>query len=102
MNTCIIHYINFIYPILGYTDYSKIINPECSNYSKMPIKTLDVNINLDIGQTPVLRINIGPQNISYANFIKEGYSKFKNRPSEIPYSFIEAKEITITPQNEEV
>lgn len=88
--------------ILGYVDYSKIINPECSNNSKMPIKTLNVDINLDIGQTPLLRINVGPPHISYVDFLKEGYSKFRNRPSEIQNSIIEAKDVTLTPHNEEV
>lgn len=68
----------------------------------MPIKTLNVDINLDIGQTPLLRINVGPQNISYVDFLKEGYSKFRNRPSAIQNSIIEAKDVTLTPRYEEV
>lgn len=68
----------------------------------MPIKTLNVDINLDIDKTPVLRINIGPQHISYADFLKEGYSKFRNKSSEIKNSIIEAKDVTLMPHNIEV
>lgn len=85
--------------LIGGTDYSKIINPECSNYSKVPINSLNVNINLDIEPTPILRINVGPEHISYSEFIKEGYSNLINEPSEIPNSIIEAKDVVITPLN---
>ncbi|CAI6343662.1 unnamed protein product [Macrosiphum euphorbiae] len=81
----------------GGTDYSKINNPECSNYSKVPIRTFNVNINLDVKQTPVLRINVGPENISYSEFVKEGYLKFRDENSKIPNSVIEAKDVTVTP-----
>ncbi|XP_026805197.1 acylglycerol kinase, mitochondrial-like [Rhopalosiphum maidis] len=81
----------------GGTDYSKIINPECSNYSKVPIKTFNVNINLDVNQTPVLKINVGPENISYSEFVKEGYLKLRNENSKIQNSIIEAKDVTVTP-----
>lgn len=88
--------------ITGGVDYSKIINPECSNYSKMSIKTLNVNINLDIEQRPVLKIEVSPEHISYSDFVKEGYSKLKNEPSEIQNSTIEAKDVVVTPNNDEV
>lgn len=51
---------------------------------------------------PVLRINVGPENISYSEFVKEGFSKLRNEPSEILNSAIEAKDITITPHSDEV
>lgn len=61
-----------------------------------------MNINLDTEQTPVIKINLGPENISYSEFVKEGYSKLRDEPSEIQNSIIEAKSIIITPQNEDV
>lgn len=88
--------------LTGGIDYSKIVNPECSICTKAPIKTSNININLDTKPTPVLKINLGPENISYTEFIKEGYSKLRNEPSEIQNSIIEAKNIIITPQNEDV
>lgn len=92
----------FIFVITGGIDYSKIVNPECNIYTKTPIKTSNVNINLDTEQTPVLKINLGPEHISYSEFIKEGYSKLRDEPSKIQNSIIEAKSITIKPQNEDV
>lgn len=86
----------------GGIDYSKIINPECGNFSKMPIKTVNVNIKLNVQQTPFLTINVGPDQISYSEFVKEGYSKMNNNPGEIHNTSIEAKDIIITPQNDEV
>lgn len=88
--------------ITGGTDYSKIINLECSNYSKVPIRTFNVNINLDVKQTPVLRINVGPENISYSEFVKEGYLKFRDENSKIQNSVIEAKDVTVTPHIDDV
>lgn len=88
--------------ITGSIDYSKIINPECSNYLKIPVRTLNVNINLDMEQAPFLRINIGPQHISYTEFVKEGYSKLMDEPSEITNSIIEAKDVIVMPLNDEV
>uniref|UniRef100_A0A2H8TEM6 Acylglycerol kinase, mitochondrial n=1 Tax=Melanaphis sacchari TaxID=742174 RepID=A0A2H8TEM6_9HEMI len=83
------------------TDYSKIINPECSNYSKVPIKTFNVDINLDIKEAPVLRINVGPENISYSEFVKEGYLKFRDENSKIQNSTIEAKDVIVTPHSDD-
>jgi len=88
--------------ITGGKDYSKIINPECSNYSKMSIKTLNVNINLDTEQTPILKIDVSPEHISYTEFLKEGYSKLTNEPSEIQNSTIKAKDVIVTPNNDDV
>lgn len=51
---------------------------------------------------PVLRINVGPENISYSEFVKEGFFRLRNEPSEIPNSIIEAKDITVTPNSDEV
>lgn len=92
----------FTVVITGGTDYSKIINPECSNYLKIPIRTFNVNINLDVKQTPVLRINVGPENISYTEFVKEGYLKFRDENSEIQNSIIEAKDVIVTPHINDV
>jgi len=92
----------FFVVITGGTDYSKIINPECSSYSKVPIRTFNVNINLDVKQTPVLRINVGPENISYSEFVKEGYLKFRDENSKIQNSVIEAKDVTVTPHIDDV
>jgi len=88
--------------ITGGTNYSKVINPECNHFSKIPIRTFNVNINLDTKQTPVLRINIGPENISYSEYVKEGYLTFKNKNSEIQNSIIEAKDVTLTPHTDDV
>jgi hypothetical protein len=95
-------FIKFISVITGGIDYSKIINPDCNSYTNASIKTSNVNINLDTEQTPVLKINLGPENITYSEFIKEGYSKLRDEPSKIQNSIIEAKSITIRPQNEDV
>lgn len=86
----------------GGVDYSKITNLECSNYSKVPINTLNINIDLDAEDKPILRINVAPQQLSYAEFIKSGYMKFRGEPSEIQNSVIEAKDVTVTPHNIEV
>jgi len=50
----------------------------------------------------MLKINVGPEHISYTEFIKEGYSKFRNEPSEIKNVTIEAKDVIVTPHNNEV
>lgn len=83
--------------ITGGINYAKIDNPKCKDYSKMPIKTLNVDISLDIQQTPLLKINIGPEHISYTEFVKEGYLKFTKELSEIRNSTIEVKDVTVTP-----
>jgi len=88
--------------ITGGINYAKIDNPNCSNYSKHPIKTLNVNISLDLKEPPKLKINVGPRHISYTEFVKEGYLSLKNEPSEIQNSSIEAKDVTVTPLNNEV
>lgn len=87
---------------IGGIDYSKIINPECGIFSKVPIKTINVNIKLNVQQTPFLKVHFGPDQISYSEFVKEGYSKIKNNPSEIPNSTIEAKDIIVTPHSDDV
>jgi len=50
----------------------------------------------------VLRINVGPENISYTKFVKEGYLKFRDENSEIQSSIIEAKDVTVTPHINDV
>lgn len=86
----------------GGINYAKIDNPECSNYSKLSIKTMNVNISLDLKEPPALKINFGPNHISYAEFVKEGYSSLRNVPSEIQNSSLTAKDVTVTPLNNEV
>lgn len=68
----------------------------------MPIRTLNVNIDLDAKKTPVLKISVGPEHISYSEFVKEGYLKVKDEPSNIKNSIIEAKDLILTPKNDEV
>jgi len=91
----------YLFAIIGSIDYSKIVNPECANYLKVPIKTLNVNINLDVEQTPVLKINVGPEHMSYTTFLKEGYAKLRNEPSEIQNSTITAKDVLVAPNNDD-
>lgn len=91
-----------MYWCTGGVNYAKIINPNCSNYSKVPIKALNVNISLDLEQTPILKVNISPEHISYPEFLKEGYSKLNDNASQIQNSTIEAKDVIITPLNDEV
>lgn len=86
----------------GGINYAKIDNPDCSSYSKLPIKTHNVNISLDVKEPPKLKINVGPKHVSYSEFVKEGYLSLKNKPSEIQNSSIEAKDVTVTPLNNEV
>lgn len=68
----------------------------------MPIRTLNINIELDAENTPVLKINVGPEHISYSDFVKEGYLKIRNEPSNIKNSIIEVKDVIVTPNNNEV
>lgn len=92
----------FIDVMTGGVNYAKIINPNCSNYSKVPIKTSNVNICLDMEQLPILKINISPEHISYSEFVKEGFLKLRNETSVLQNSTIEAKDIVLTPLNDEV
>ncbi|XP_050441791.1 acylglycerol kinase, mitochondrial isoform X2 [Adelges cooleyi] len=82
-------------------DYSKVINTECNKYTKMSIKSLNVNINLDMEHSPALKISIGPEELSYVDFVKEGYLKLKGEPSQVQNSIVEAKEIILSPNSYE-
>lgn len=53
-------------------------------------------------QTPFLRVNVGPEHISYSEFVKEGYTKLMDEPSEIKNSIIDAKDLILLPHNDEV
>lgn len=53
-------------------------------------------------KTPVLKINVAPEHISYFEFVKEGYLKTRDKPGSIKNSIIEAKDVIVTPNNNEV
>ncbi|XP_050543355.1 acylglycerol kinase, mitochondrial isoform X2 [Daktulosphaira vitifoliae] len=83
-------------------DYSKVINPECNIYEKQSIRSLNVSINLNVGPHPSLKINIGPEEILYSDFVKEGYQKFIGKSGGIiNYLTKEAKEIILSPHTYE-
>lgn len=68
----------------------------------MTINTLNVNISLDVEHAPFLKINLDPQQLSYTEFVKAGYSKFMNEPITVQNLIIKAKDVIVTPHNMDV
>lgn len=86
--------------------YLQIINPGCSIIHEKNISTLDLalltsnaNPNLEGNQTPKLTVEMGPEKVSYFDFVKNGFKIERGEPQEVKH-IIEAKMIVLNPKNE--
>lgn len=65
-----------------FVNYEKIENLQCDVESTVLVNTVDLNIATKITTgVPSLRVDIGPNKISYLNFIKEGWLRENSDPS---------------------
>ncbi|XP_036147827.1 acylglycerol kinase, mitochondrial isoform X2 [Monomorium pharaonis] len=84
----------------NHIDYSKVVNKDCGKFYEMFISTTELCIktkNLPIQSTPSLKVNLGPENISYTAFVEKGWKREKD--NELPIdSILEARDIELHPE----
>ncbi|XP_011882144.1 PREDICTED: acylglycerol kinase, mitochondrial isoform X2 [Vollenhovia emeryi] len=84
----------------NHVDYSKVINEDCGVFHNMPISTTELCIkteNVSNQSAPLLKIALGPENVSYATFVEEGWKR--ERDNELPINpILDAKDIELYPQ----
>lgn len=67
-------------------DYSKIYNEDCVQVHEKTIDTLDFQLTtsqIETDGTPSLRVKLGPDKITYGDFVSEGWKRIKGDKSNI-------------------
>ncbi|XP_058804230.1 acylglycerol kinase, mitochondrial isoform X2 [Phymastichus coffea] len=83
-------------------DHSKIINKNCSIVHEIPISTTELHIkteNVKVDKKnmiPSLKVELGPPNISYMEFVTEGWRRLNGQKTLVNKT-LEAREIEIHP-----
>ncbi|KAJ8676710.1 hypothetical protein QAD02_012497 [Eretmocerus hayati] len=82
-------------------DYQQIVNENCGttrelNFSATELQLITRNVSQKIPDIPLVRVEIGPENVGYRDFVAEGWSRLKGMKSMIS-QVIEAKDIEIHP-----
>ncbi|XP_071568150.1 acylglycerol kinase, mitochondrial isoform X1 [Temnothorax nylanderi] len=84
----------------NHVDYSKVMNEDCGLFHEMPILTTELCIkteNVSVQSAPLLKIALGPENISYATFVEKGWKR--ERDNKLPInSILDAKYIELYPE----
>lgn len=86
----------------NHVDYSKVKNENCGTFYELPVSTTEFCIstentkNMSVQKVPLLKIALGPENISYTTFIEKGWKRETN--NELPVdSILDAKDIELHP-----
>lgn len=84
-------------------DYSKVTNDTCGTYHEIPIVTTEFEIttsNVEPASSdapPSIKIRLGPEKVSYLDFVKEGWRRADGIKTGIEET-IEAKDIELRPR----
>ncbi|KAH0950761.1 hypothetical protein HN011_005621 [Eciton burchellii] len=84
-------------------DYSKVTNEDCDKLHEISISTTELCIktenmkNVPVQSTPLLKVALGPENISYTTFVEKGWKQ--EMSDELPVnSILDAKCIQLYPE----
>ncbi|XP_048507133.1 acylglycerol kinase, mitochondrial isoform X2 [Athalia rosae] len=83
-------------------DYSNVINESCGTLHAIPISTTQLEIvtsNIEPNSpeaAPMIHLHLGPANISYLDFVKEGWRRANGNKKSVERT-IDAKEIELRP-----
>ncbi|XP_034950527.1 acylglycerol kinase, mitochondrial [Chelonus insularis] len=83
-------------------DYSRIKNENCNKYHEVPITATELsivtrNVEHSLAENlPAMKLKLGPENISYLDFVKEGWRRNKGYITLVQKTF-EAKDLELMP-----
>lgn len=81
-------------------DYSKIYNEDCIQVHEKTIDTLDFQLTtskIENSETPSLRVKLGPDKISYGDFVSEGWKRIKGDKTNV-IEKLDARMLEIIPE----
>lgn len=79
--------------------YSNVFNPECQTVYQKHISTVDFNLSIvnNSSEVPKLVVDVGPQQVDYFDFVKEGWKSEKGEKRKVK-EVIEARSVEIQPK----
>ncbi|XP_014471802.1 PREDICTED: acylglycerol kinase, mitochondrial [Dinoponera quadriceps] len=87
----------------NHIDYSKVINEDCAIFHELSISTTELHIkteNVNSRSVPSLEVSLGPDNVGYISFVKEGWKQEKyDEPPVNPV--LDAKYIELYPKQKD-
>ncbi|XP_011300465.1 acylglycerol kinase, mitochondrial [Fopius arisanus] len=83
-------------------DYSKVQNDKCGQYNEIPINATEISLITSNVKNPVkegppsVKLHLGPEYVSYTDFVSEGWRRIKGEKTLIN-KIVEAKDIELLP-----
>ncbi|XP_043269650.1 acylglycerol kinase, mitochondrial [Venturia canescens] len=88
-------------------DYSKIVNDKCGELHELPISATELHLttdnieNVDPHTPPSIKLQLGPETISYTDFIAEGWRRVRGDNKPTLNEALRAKQIELIPNKAE-